>query len=204
MSNKKKKRPSGTASTYRAPAQVTAPPRRGLLDGLLAPRTPGASPMPKFRSTLGRGAVTALSQPWLVVAIPVMMLLVWVLLTTLGFQGPFTVMGVTFAIPPITTFTDAQVTVDAILASIERAVRVPANIHVTREACVLDPRVRLHPVQALSLLAPKLFGFVQRLLVHSLVGRLVHQGGPVESVGDRIAICLRHHDSLPLLVNAML
>ena len=100
--------------------------------------------------------------------------------------------------------TRRQVTVDAILATIERAVRVPANIHVTREACVLDPRVRLHPVQALSLLALKLFGFVQRLLVHSLVGRLVHQGGPVESVGDRIAICLRHHNSLPLLVNAML
>jgi hypothetical protein len=34
--------------------------------------------------------------------------------------------------------TRRQVTVDAILAGIERAVRVPANIHVTREACVLD------------------------------------------------------------------
>ena len=44
--------------------------------------------MPKLRSTLARGAVTALSQPWLVVGIPVTMLLVWVLLTTLGFQGP--------------------------------------------------------------------------------------------------------------------
>jgi len=108
VSNKKKKRPSGTASTYRAPA-TTSPPRRGLLDGLLAPRTPGASPMPKFRSTLARGIVTALSQPWLVAAIPVTMLVVWVLLTTLGFQGPFTAMGVTFAIPPITSFADAQV-----------------------------------------------------------------------------------------------
>jgi hypothetical protein len=109
VSNKKKKRPSGTASTYRAPAKDTGPQRRGLLDGLFAPRTPGGSPMPKFRSTLARGIVTALSQPWLMAAIPVTMLVVWVLLTTLGFQGPFTAMGVTFAIPPITTFTDAQV-----------------------------------------------------------------------------------------------
>lgn len=114
MSNKnsrKKKRPSGSTSTstYRAPAKEAAPPRRGLLDGLLAPRTPGGSPMPKLRSTLARGIVTALSQPWLIVAIPVTMLIVWVLLTSLGFQGPFTAMGVTFAIPPVTTFTDAQV-----------------------------------------------------------------------------------------------
>ena len=109
MSNKKKRRPSGTASTYRAPAKDTAPPRRGLLDGLLSPRSAGASPMPKLRSTVARGLVTALAQPWLVVAIPVTMLVVWVLLTTLGFQGPFTAMGVTFAIPPVTTFTDAQV-----------------------------------------------------------------------------------------------
>ena len=120
MSNKKRrKRPAGTTSTYRAPAQVTGPPRRGLLDGLLAPRTPGASPMPKLRSTLARGAVTALAQPWLVVAIPVTMLLVWVLLTTLGFQGPFTVMGVTFAIPPITTFADQQVAGRAFRAAVD-------------------------------------------------------------------------------------
>ena len=110
MSNKKKKkRPSGSASTYRAPAKDAGPQRRGLLDGLLAPRTPGASPMPKLRSTLARGVVTALSQPWLVVAIPVTIVVVWGLLTTLGFQGPFTAMGATFAIPPVTTFTDAQV-----------------------------------------------------------------------------------------------
>jgi len=109
LSNKKKKRPSGTASTYRTPAKDAGPQRRGLLDGLFAPRTPGASPMPKLRSTLARGIVTALSQPWLMAAIPVTMVVVWVLLTTMGFQGPFTAMGVTFAIPPITTFTDAQV-----------------------------------------------------------------------------------------------
>ena len=110
MSNKKKrKRPAGTTSSYRTPAASTGPQRRGLLDGILAPRTPGASPMPRLRSTLARGATTALAIPWLIVAIPVTMLLVWSLLVALGFQGPFTMMGVTFAIPPLTTFTDAQV-----------------------------------------------------------------------------------------------
>lgn len=111
MSNnkKKRKRPSGTASTYRAPKTDAGPPRRGLLDGLFAPRTPGGSPMPKLRSTLARGVETAASQPWLMAAIPVTILLVWVLLVALGFQGPFSAMGVTFAIPPITTFADAQV-----------------------------------------------------------------------------------------------
>ncbi len=110
MSNgkKRKKRPAGTASTYRAPAKNAAPPRRGLLDGILAPRTPGASPMPRLRSSLARGAATVLAIPWLLLGIPVTMLVVWSLLVTLGFQGPFTMMGVTFAIPPLTTFTDAQ------------------------------------------------------------------------------------------------
>ena len=107
--NKKKRRPAGKTSTYRTPAKDTGPPRRGLLDGLFAPRTPGGSPMPKLRSTLARGIATALTQPWLIAAIPVTMLVVWMALTTLGFQGPFTAMGVTFAIPPVTTFTDAQV-----------------------------------------------------------------------------------------------
>jgi hypothetical protein len=105
---KKKRRPSGSTSTYRAPAQAE-PARRGLLDGLLAPRTPGASPMPKLRTTIAKGTLTALGIPGLLVAIPVVLLLVWLILVTIGFQGPFTALGVTFAIPPITTFADAQV-----------------------------------------------------------------------------------------------
>jgi len=105
---KKRKRPSGSTSTYRAPAQVEQP-RRGLLDGLLAPRTPGASPMPKLRTTIAKGTMTALGIPALLIAIPVVLLVVWLLLTLIGFQGPFTLLGVTFAIPPITTFADQQV-----------------------------------------------------------------------------------------------
>jgi hypothetical protein len=105
---KKRKRPSGSTSTYRAPAQADQP-RRGLLDGLLAPRTPGASPMPKLRTTIARGAQTILGIPGLLVAIPVVLLLVWLILVAFGFQGPFTALNVTFAIPPVTTFADAQV-----------------------------------------------------------------------------------------------
>src|SRR6185436_16800988 len=105
---KKRKRPSGSTSTYRAPAQADQP-RRGLLDGLLAPRTPGASPMPKLRTTIAKGTMTALGIPGLLVAIPVVLLVVLLLLTLAGFQGPITLLGVTFAIPPITTFADQQV-----------------------------------------------------------------------------------------------
>jgi hypothetical protein len=105
---KKRKRPSGTTSTYRAPAQAEQP-RRGLLDGLLAPRTPGASPMPKLRTTIAKGAQTALAIPAVLIAIPVVLLVVWLILVALGFQGPFTALNVTFAIPPVTTFADAQV-----------------------------------------------------------------------------------------------
>jgi hypothetical protein len=120
MSNgkKKRKRPSGSTSTYRAPAQAERP-RRGLLDSILAPRTPGASPMPKLRTTIAKGTLTALGIPGLLIVIPVVLLLVWVLLTLVGFQGPFTALGVTFAIPPVTTFADAQVAGRAFRAAVD-------------------------------------------------------------------------------------
>ena len=120
MSNgkKKRKRPSGSTSTYRAPAQAEQP-RRGLLDSILAPRTPGASPMPKLRSTIAKGTLTALGIPGLLIAIPVVLLVVWLLLTLVGFQGPFTALGVTFAIPPVTTFADAQVAGRAFRAAVD-------------------------------------------------------------------------------------
>jgi hypothetical protein len=105
---KKRKRPSGSTSTYRAPAPAE-PARKGLLDGLLAPRTPGASPMPKLRTTIAKGAMTALGIPGLLIAVPVVLLVAWLILTVFGFQGPFTALNVTFAIPPITTFADAQI-----------------------------------------------------------------------------------------------
>ena len=120
MSNgkKKRKRPSGSTSTYRAPAQAEQP-RRGLLDSILAPRTPGASPMPKLRTTIAKGTLTVFGIPGLLIAIPVVLLVVWLLLTLVGFQGPFTALGVTFAIPPVTTFADAQVAGRAFRAAVD-------------------------------------------------------------------------------------
>jgi hypothetical protein len=115
---KKRKRPAGSTSTYRAPAQAEQP-RRGLLDGLLAPRTPGASPMPKLRSTIAKGTMTVLGIPALVIAIPVVLLVVWLLLVVLGFEGPFRLLNVTFAIPPITTFADTQIAGQTIRAPVD-------------------------------------------------------------------------------------
>lgn len=122
MSNgkKKRKRPSGSTSTYRAPAQAEQP-RRGLLDGLLAPRTPGASPMPKLRTTIAKGVQAALGIPGLLIAIPVVLLVVWLILVAFGFQGPFTALNVTFAIPPVTTFADAQVAGRTFRAAVDAA-----------------------------------------------------------------------------------
>jgi hypothetical protein len=105
----KKKRPSGSTSRYREPARTSQAPRRGLLDGLFAPRSPGGSPMPKLRRTLARGAVTALSIPWLIVAVPLILFVLWGLVTLGGYQGPFKLMAFTFAIPPVTSAVDPQI-----------------------------------------------------------------------------------------------
>ena len=108
MSNKKK-RPSGSTSRYREPTTSSQPPRRGILDGLFAPRSPGGSPMPKLRRTLARGTATALSIPWLVAAVPIVLLVLWGLVTLGGYEGPFKLMAFTFAIPPVTSAVDPQI-----------------------------------------------------------------------------------------------
>jgi hypothetical protein len=118
MSNAKKKRPSGSASRYREPMKTSQPPRRGLLDGLFA-RPLAGSPMPKLRVTLARGAVTALSIPWLVVGVPVVLFVAWVLVTAGGFLGPFKLMAFTFAIPPMTSAVDPQIYQVALRADLD-------------------------------------------------------------------------------------
>jgi hypothetical protein len=106
--NKKKKRPA--ASSYRAPASSAAPPqRKGLLDTLLAPRTPGASPMPKLRSTLARGATTTATMRWVVGSVPILVMAVWLLLLLAGFEGPFKLMAFVYSIPPVSALADASV-----------------------------------------------------------------------------------------------
>jgi hypothetical protein len=115
VSNKKRK-----PSSYRAPA-AQPPPRRGLLDSILAPRTAGSSPMPRLRSTVARGATTALSITPLLVAIPLVLLVVWGLLIAVGFEGPFTTMSITFALPPVTSSIDPQIAGKAFRAGVDAA-----------------------------------------------------------------------------------
>jgi hypothetical protein len=106
MSNKKRKPAQRrSASTYRAPTKHEPEVRRGFLDRF-APRPPGTTPMPRIRTSFTRGLSAVLATPALVVAIPVVVLLEWVVLVALGFQGPFTLLASTFGLPPISTSMD--------------------------------------------------------------------------------------------------
>jgi hypothetical protein len=64
--------------------------------------------MPKIRTSITRGVATILATPALVAAVPVVIMIDWLLLLAFGFQGPFTILGATFAIPPISTSTDVS------------------------------------------------------------------------------------------------
>jgi hypothetical protein len=111
MTNRnQKKRPPGT---YRAPStngsKDPTPPRRKGLGALLAPRQPTDTPMPKIPASLARGAVAILSSPVLLLAVPVAILLEWLAVVALGFQGPFSVFANALGIPPIGTAFDGSV-----------------------------------------------------------------------------------------------
>lgn len=111
MSDKKR-------SSYRAP-EAQREPRRGLLDTFLAPRPPGASPMPRLRSTVARGFATAVSIVPLVVAIPLALLVTWLFLTAFGFEGPVKTISMLFAVPPVTSWFDPQITSRTFRAAID-------------------------------------------------------------------------------------
>jgi hypothetical protein len=64
--------------------------------------------MPKIRTSITRGLATILATPALVAAVPVVILIEWLVLLAFGFQGPFTILGATFAVPPISTATDVS------------------------------------------------------------------------------------------------
>jgi hypothetical protein len=98
------------AQGYREPAQAseTAPARKGFLDSLLTPRPPGSTPMPRLRTTFARGVTVVISTPSLVFGVPVVLLVAWLVFLALGFQGPFTLLAAFFAVPPIGTFVDTQ------------------------------------------------------------------------------------------------
>ena len=103
--------------------------------------------MPKLRRTLARGATTAFGIPRLIVAIPLTLLVLWEGLVARGFQGPFTALGATFALPPITTFVDFQI--------LGAAVRAPIDATGLRAA------------------APGFGGFAAVLLFHAFVNAIV-------------------------------
>ena len=106
MTNKNPKKAPGP---YRAPSSNGAaaadgtPRRRGLLDGLFAPRVAGTSSMPKIPASLWRGTVAVLSTPATLVAVPLIILVEWAAAVALGFQGPFSVFASALALPPIGT-----------------------------------------------------------------------------------------------------
>jgi hypothetical protein len=103
VSDRDRKRGSG----YRAPAKAAEPASRGgFLDSLFTPRTPGASPMPKIRTTFARGFALVVSTPALLVGIPVAVMAVWLATLAAGFQGPFSILTGTFAYPPVGTYAD--------------------------------------------------------------------------------------------------
>ena len=107
--NKNRKRrppPSG----YRRPQPIVEEPeRRGLLGSLFPARGAGSSPMPRIRTSFARGLGLTLSTAPLLVGVPLVLLVEWLILIALGFQGPFSVMSATFAIPPLGTLPDLLV-----------------------------------------------------------------------------------------------
>jgi hypothetical protein len=111
VTNRNPKRPPGS---YRAPStngskEATTPRPRGLLGGLLGAREPVDTSMPKITASLARGFIAVLSSPVLLVAIPVAILLEWLVVIALGFQGPFSVFANALALPPVGTAFDGSV-----------------------------------------------------------------------------------------------
>jgi hypothetical protein len=79
-----------------------------------------------------------------------------------------------------------QVPVDAVVAGVERAVLEPADLHVAGEACVLNPRIGLDPMQPFALLAPEGVRVAHRFVVHPGIAAFVDPG--------RLGDCFRNGD----------
>jgi hypothetical protein len=107
--NKGKKRtPSGGYRTP-PPARQEAQPRKrpGLLDSFFAPRVPGSTSMPTIRTSITRGVVTVASTPAIVAYAIAAPLVSFLILISLGFEGPMGLMSGTFATAPVGTATAA-------------------------------------------------------------------------------------------------
>jgi hypothetical protein len=112
VSNKRKKaRSTGARSSgYREPqpAAEAVPTRRGLLDGLFAPRSREPSPAPRVGASLLRGISATLSGPAILLAVPLAIAAEWLILIALGYQGPFSTLSSALALPPIGTVIDGN------------------------------------------------------------------------------------------------
>ena len=109
--NKKKQPPSGyRAPRPAAPAQKpAAPQRQGIFGSLFTPRAAADTDMPKIRTSIGRGFITAAGTPGIVVAIAAVVFLEWLAAVLFGFQGPFAIFVNALAIPPVGTSFDFQI-----------------------------------------------------------------------------------------------
>jgi len=113
MTNKNKKK--GPPSGYRAPrpatpsAQKAAPARQGIFGSLFSPRATVDTDIPKIRTSIGRGFITAAGTPGIVVAIALLVFVEWFVAVLFGFQGPFAVFVNALAIPPVGTSFDFQI-----------------------------------------------------------------------------------------------
>jgi hypothetical protein len=63
--------------------------------------------MPRMRTSFARGFVAVVAEPVVVVAVPAVLLVEWLVLVAVGFQGPFSVMVNALALPPVGTSIDA-------------------------------------------------------------------------------------------------
>jgi hypothetical protein len=111
----KKKSRKRRPTTYRAPAPIAAPapsaPRPGILASLFTPRVSGTTGMPRLYTSFGRGFVTVAASPPLVLGAIVFPFFVWLVLISVGFQGPATVLANLLALPPIGTTFDYSLSI---------------------------------------------------------------------------------------------
>jgi hypothetical protein len=70
---------------------------------------PGSSPFPRAVRSFGRGLLLVATTPLIVVGVPILLLLMWVAVVALGFQGPFVTMQLAFALPPLGTVGDTTI-----------------------------------------------------------------------------------------------
>jgi hypothetical protein len=109
--NKNRNRGNG----YRAPSTSSNAPEAqaarggGLLDSLFKPRATADTSMPRISSALWRGVITVATTPALVLTPLFLLLVIWLVVVALGYQGPFAPFTNALAVPPVGTSFDAPI-----------------------------------------------------------------------------------------------